>query len=515
MKNGLVPCLIWSEEAVLEVKKAPGFVQPLIRTKAEKYAAEKGITTITSELLSELRSSYNVVGNKTAAAGNEGIEQFYADVGDSSLYTGFKGKPNIHPGSSGRLLDGNEAYAVSGTLLNNIAADEKAVAYIHIPFCMKNCDFCAFYRNRTDCKDMDIYISALVKEIEITGRKLIESKVLLNAVYIGGGTPTDLSAGSLDKLLSAVNKWYPLSNDCEITVEGRLYGFRDNKIDICLKNGVSRFSFGVQSFNTVLRRSVGRIQSKDDLLDRLSYITSLNQASVAVDLIYGLPGQSLEEWQTELTTLTNETDVDGCSIYQLNLFPGTPITEKIEDSRLPSPADFREQADLFLFSNKYLKNIPAARASIRHWKLSSRERSLYNIYSKYGYTCIPAGCGAGGNVGRYSVMQGMDLESYYTLIEKGEKPFGYISEKDADYRLFGNITGSFEEYLGINMRKLGEIYGVRVLDIFEPLFHQWETAGMIVRDNFENVSLTGAGEFWNVNIVQNIIDYYKWKRQNG
>ena len=504
--------LNWSEEAVSEVRKAPDFVQPLIRAKAEKYASEKKITTITTELLAELRGGFNVVHNKSHLSKHEGIERFHANTGDLPIYSGFNSKPSVHAGASGKSLNEKDAASVSEKLFDNLLPVEKAVAYIHIPFCIKNCDFCAFYRNRTDADRMDEYADALVKEIKITGKKLFSSGFLLNAVYIGGGTPTDLSELSLGKLLDAVRQWYPMANDCEITLEGRLFGFSDRKIDVCLEKGVNRFSFGVQSFDTRLRQSVGRILSRDKILDRLSFITSLNQAAVAVDLIYGLPGQSLEGWKRELETLTEETSVDGCSIYQLNLFPGTPITEKIREGRLPPPADFKQQADFFRFSNAFFRNRFAVRASLRHWKISSRERSLYNIYSKYGYTCIPSGCGAGGNIGNYRLMQGMSLDSYYRQVEQVSKPVGMIAEKDTDDSQFGRITGLIEEFSGFNLSDLPCPESGEKSAFYNPLFSQWEKAGMIVSEKQGNIRLTEAGEFWNVNIVQNIIDYYKWKR---
>ena len=84
-------------------------------------------------------------------------------------------------------------------------------------------------------------------------------------------------------------------------------------------------------------------------------------------------------------------------------------------------------------------------------------------------------------------------------------------KKDPDYRLFGAITGAIEEFLGFNINTLSKKYQKSLLDLFEPLFEQWENAGMISSEKCGNIKLTEAGEFWNVNIVQNIIDYYKWK----
>ena len=200
MNKKSTAALSWSEEAVFEVGKAPDFVQSMIRAKAEKFAVEKNISTITPELLRELRGGYNVVDTENNRPLTAGIEKFYAKTGDYPIYSGFNLQTICfmlaHPEE---VLTMKRLLLSRKTLFKDVSSGEKAVAYIHIPFCLKNCDFCAFYKNRTDPDKMNIYADALVSEIEITGRKIIDSGILLNAVYIGGGTPTDLSDKSLEK----------------------------------------------------------------------------------------------------------------------------------------------------------------------------------------------------------------------------------------------------------------------------------------------------------------------------
>ena len=122
----------------------------------------------------------------------------------------------------------------------------------------------------------------------------------VHAVYFGGGTPTALEAEDLERLLKAVRTHLPLANDCEMTVEGRLHNFGPEKMEACFAGGANRFSLGVQSFSTKIRRTMGRLASQEEVLRRLELLKSYNQAAVIVDLIFGFPMQSMDVWMDDI-----------------------------------------------------------------------------------------------------------------------------------------------------------------------------------------------------------------------
>ena len=164
--------------------------------------------------------------------------------------------------------------------------------YLHIPFCRSRCSFCPFYFGPATDSERAGYVRLLAKELNDWAERL--SQYPINAVYFGGGTPSDLAPQEMELLLGILRSRYPLANDCEITLESRLNGLTDRKIDAAIANGVNRFSLGVQTFDTELRRRIGRVSDRETVLETLGRLTARNQASVAVDLLYGLPGQTPE-----------------------------------------------------------------------------------------------------------------------------------------------------------------------------------------------------------------------------
>ena len=120
-------------------------------------------------------------------------------------------------------------------------------------------------------------------------------------------------------MVSTIKKLYPLTNDCEITFEGRFFNFNKEKIEAALEAGVNRFSLGVQTFDTHIRKSIGRKESKEKLIETLTLIREMGKATAIIDLIYGLPGQTFEIWEEDIDTYLS-LDIDGCDLYQLNIF---------------------------------------------------------------------------------------------------------------------------------------------------------------------------------------------------
>jgi oxygen-independent coproporphyrinogen-3 oxidase len=138
----------------------------------------------------------------------------------------------------------------------------KRVVYVHVPFCINHCLFSGFYRGPAVADAMPDYVDAVVEDVDREARTPNVSCAPVHAVYLGGGTPTALTARDLHRLIAAVASRLPLAPDCEITVEGRVFGFDDEKVDACLEAGANRLSIGVQTFDTAIRRRQGRPSSR-------------------------------------------------------------------------------------------------------------------------------------------------------------------------------------------------------------------------------------------------------------
>ncbi len=500
----------WTSEAKELIKAAPLFVQPMIRKSIEKQAAKEGLSQITAEFVTKLREA-----REGGSSSEKKLSDFYASGGDDPLVSGFPVKGEfVHPGGKG------DAVSTEGLWKKISQVDEKAgrrALYIHIPFCVARCLFCPFYQSRTRVEELADYAGYIRKELSMVSGTVLGDSMPLNAIYLGGGTPTDLSAQDLSELIRLIRDSFPVAGDCEITVEGRINGFTDKKVEACLNSGVNRFSFGVQSFNTAIRQQMGRIENRETILKRLEEISSDGRAMISVDLIYGLPDQIREIWMEDLRTVTDAHSVDSVSIYNLKNLPGSPIQSMVDRGKLSKPASMEEQAALFRVTRDFMGNQSCKRLGLRHWAFSNRERSIYNFIPKYNHSCIPVGNGAGGSVGGYSIYQKMNPADYRSFIDRGEKPIA-VASKVSELSLFeGLVAGGLEEFRMVNLRNLQRETGDEtIVSRMSPLLDQWHGAGIVHWDHSSGVMrMTEAGEFHNVQLIQNFIEYNTLSRKTG
>ncbi len=485
----------WTEEAEQMIGKAPAFVRKMIRKKAEAEAEEQQLDTIDASFLNALHEKG--MGKGHAARGFP-LPKETTDP----LHEAFDKKFGIHAGMfDGEELPGDLAEHFFQTLEKNENGSESAMAYIHIPFCCTRCLFCGFYSEATAPEAILSYTDALVQEIEQTAKAIRSTGRKLHAVYFGGGTPTDLSADELSLLVKTVRMELPLSDDCEITIEGRLYDFDDEKIEAVLAAGANRFSFGVQSFDTEIRQRMGRKLPREDVIFRLNRIAELAkpyEAAVVIDLIYGLPGQTETEWIADIDCAVTETKIHGLDLYQINLIPSTPLFQ--QKDKLPPMADLRGQATLFSKGRKRMMEHGFERLSIAHWGRDARERNRYNLWNKRGIDCLPLGAGSGGRWGNLRFFQQSDVKLYKKTVSEGRKPVASAIRIPTFGKTTSTVIGQLEQ------QRL-DFQTLENPGAFRPMVEQWEKAGLI--ELGEPCRLTEAGEFWVVNLQQLISEKIK------
>ena len=434
--------------------------------------------------------------------------RFFAREGVDPLKYAFDRKVAVHAGAGGQPLPAEEALPAWQALGIKPDGSPRRTVYIHVPFCQSRCLFCGFFMHTLRQGDSARYTDAVLKEMEqVSGLPAVTSHPI-HAVYLGGGTPTALDAGDLKRLIEAVCRLFPLSDDCEITVEGRVSDFGQDKMRACTAGGANRFSIGVQSFNTKVRQDVGRIADRAGVLKMLTTLTGLDNGAVIIDLIYGLPGQTMAVWEDDLRTLIEETKLDGADLYQLNVFKGSLLSRAVDQGKLPPPADIPTQAEMFLRGREMMTAARFRRLSMSHWGRTSRERNRYNTFIRYGATCIPLGCGAGGRLHGHYFFQERNLKAYYRRVNAGEKPVAMAILLPAHSPLFRDMVGQMENGK-MDLTALGKRHGFDLEVIFSPLLEQWERAGLIRRPGNGWIELTVAGEFWNVNLAQALIDYFQ------
>ena len=421
---------------------------------------------------------------------------------DNPMSGAFPHKRVVHAGLNGTLISPKESQSVWDAVMRGTPKrGQMQCAYIHIPFCKTKCTYCGFFQNGTSQSIEDNYIDGLIGELKLASECPRLKDGLIHAVFIGGGTPTSLSPANSERLLKAIKEYLPLANDYELTLEGRNHDLIPENLEVWMNNGVNRMSIGIQSFNTKVRQMVGRLDTKETVLERLAALKAYGQCSVVIDLIYGLPGQTMEVWEQDLADLV-KSGVDGADLYQLNVFDGSDLNRDITSGKVPPAATTSMQGDMFEFGRTYLEARAYRRLSAAHWSANNRERSLYNILAKAGVPMFPFGSGAGGNVDGYGMMLHRALKPYEDMVSRGEKPFMALM-KQSDLQPFVNqVVSQLEQgYLNINTLVAMDSR----LDELNWLYKLWEKRGLVLYNGLL-YKLTSAGEFWTVNITQSTLE---------
>lgn len=372
------------------------------------------------------------------------------------------------------------------------------LVYVHIPFCINHCLFCGFYRNKAEHGAMSAYVDHLIAEIEQDGARIGATDHPVEAIFLGGGTPTALSARDLHRILTALRRTLPLTDDCEVTVEGRVAGFDTEKVDACLDAGANRFSIGIQSFDTALRRRMGRKASEAEAVAFLADLVARDQAAVVCDLIYGLPGQTDETWRRDVA-LCNEIGLDGVDLYCLTMQPDSPLARSIDKGALPPAADDMTAQRRYRQGEEILEHSGWRRLSQAHWSRTDKERNRYNRATKQGRDCLAFGAGAGGMLQGYRFMNGGDVAGYQDSLDAGRKPVMAALSPARHHVARGLIMDALETGT-LDLARLATAVEAGFAAAIAPLLDHWNKTGLIRRQD-DMVTLTTTGRYWHNNLA--------------
>ena len=431
-------------------------------------------------------------------------EALTGQASPSPLQFAFTKKTGAHANHGKReSLNGEQAHQMLSKQLSQSKASQLPRAiYIHIPFCRVRCTFCNFFQYASNQHMIDDYFTLLEQELIAKSRYPWTQARSFDAVYIGGGTPTDLSPEQLNQLGQLIHRYFPLSDSCEVTLEGRLNRFDDNKFEAALAGGFNRFSFGVQSFNSKVRRAAKRLDKRDYIVERLSQLTASNRATIAIDLIYGLPHQTPENWQQDLQDVL-DTGVHGVDLYQLLTFGGSGLQRNIDAGREAVPLSTSDKALMYQQGHQFFAQNAFRQLSYCHWANGEQEQSRYNSLAKQGAEILPIGAGAGGNINGYALMQTRDIDTWRAGITENNWAFEQLSLPANNAQLKAAITSACDQGL-IDADKLP--HGRTLFEHCQPLFKAWQTNGLVSLTG-QQAALTMAGQFWSVNLANAMTQY--------
>ena len=367
--------------------------------------------------------------------------------------------------------------------------DHRLGLYLHIPFCKSKCAYCDFYSLPGHEVRMDAYLKALCANLTE-----MESSVqarTVDTVYIGGGTPSFFGEKRLKTLLNTIHKTFQLAKDCEFTMECNPESVTPKLIKTVRKGGVNRISLGMQSAQNDELKAVGRPHTFDQVQSAVAAIRKAGIKNLSLDLIYGLPEQSDEDWKHSVEAALALAP-EHLSLYALTLEEGTPLWKR---RNLVPMADDDALADRYLWAVQRLKEAGLEQYEISNFAQPGWE-SRHNLKYWRGQEYIGFGPSAHSDFGgcRYSYVS--DLEEYIDGMVSGtpivaESEQIPQKERAREYLIFRLRTTE-----GID----SEEYRHRFRMDFAPLrakLEEYEAHGWAVRTSpADAASEQGSGEQW-------------------
>ena len=373
--------------------------------------------------------------------------------------------------------------------------------YLHIPFCKAKCAYCDFYSLPRSEEKMDAYVAALTAHLTETAPMAAGHTV--DTVYFGGGTPSYLGAERITQLLQTVKKHYRVAKEAEITLEANPDSLFDWKALRALRRlGLNRISLGVQSSDDAVLRSLGRIHTWQQVVEAADAVRRAKIPDLSLDLIYGLPDQTAEQWEKTLSDAVSLSP-DHISCYGLKLEEGTPLWQRRDSLTLP---DDEMQADMYLFTVEYLQNLGYRQYEISNFARPGHE-SRHNL--KYWTLGEYAGFGPGahsdfGNV-RYAYVADLDMYLQGSLILSESETMGE-AEREREYIMLSLRTAA-----GLNVKAFESRFRRR-FDVAQELLVNYEAHGLARRTDV-GWCLTPRGFLVSNAIIGSLIDALAEEKQ--
>ena len=294
--------------------------------------------------------------------------------------------------------------------------------YIHVPFCRSKCQYCDFYSLATnDTHLMHSYMTAICAHIKEAGA--LAPQYLVDTIYFGGGTPTFFGAAGMATILTAIRKSFDVSSEAEITFEANPDSVSDPLLRRLRNEGFNRVSLGIQCDNDEILRKIGRVHNYQQAVNAVKRIRKKGFRNLSVDLMYGLPGQTLDQW---VATLENVLKLapEHISCYGLKVEEGTPLYEIQDACNL---ADDDMQADMYLTAIQILRDHGYRQYEISNFSRKGRV-SRHNLKYWTGSEYLGFGPNASSDFGgrRFTIIA--DLQGYIDGIKNGGQVLQDVQE---------------------------------------------------------------------------------------
>ena len=337
--------------------------------------------------------------------------------------------------------------------------------YIHIPFCVKKCDYCDFI-SYSNCFDMqEKYVEKLLEEIE-ENKDLLKNN-FISTIYIGGGTPSAIKSELIKKILDKIYDVSRIDKEkVEITIEVNPGTITKNNLQMYKDCGINRLSIGLQSTDDAILKEIGRIHNYNQFLDTYKWAGEAGFENINVDLMLGLPGQDIEILKNSLENVVNLKPIPNhISVYSLIVEDGTKIEQRIDSGELSLPDDEKERRQYH-----YMKNSLELKG-YKHYEISNFAKPGFE--SKHNMNCWGQKQYVGFGVAAHSYVNGVryantsDLKEYLNVDNKKSVENDMKNDFEVNFENkngFATIKTIEEIQNKLDMEKEFMMLGLRKLD---------------------------------------------------
>ncbi len=358
--------------------------------------------------------------------------------------------------------------------------------YIHIPFCARKCRYCDFNSVVSESDTINLYIDTLESELRALGDRYV-----FETFYIGGGTPSILSEAQLEKLLHAVIRHVPSSGIQEFTVEANPGTLTRHKARLLKEYLVNRISLGVQSFQERRLSFLGRIHSGNDARDAFALLREVGFRNINIDLIFGHPGQSPDDWESDLQAAL-ELSPEHISTYALTYEEGTSLTEDLENGVI-------QELDEYTALEMYKTSIRClAQDGYNHYEISNFAKQgrecVHNLvyWKNLGY--VGVGAGAFSFIDGVRTSNEKDISKYIDGINKHTRTKPFRENLALNQCASETVVMSLRLRRGISNTDFYKRFGYNIEDQFREQIHGLSKDGLVSYED-ERLKLTEKGLF--------------------
>ena len=358
----------------------------------------------------------------------------------------------------------------------------KIEVYIHIPFCVKKCDYCDFLSCPVDDETKEKYVTALYKEIEWAKECLEEYQV--DTVFIGGGTPSILDGQQIEKIIESLRRAAKISDDAEITIECNPGTLDKEKLEAYKSAGINRISLGLQSANDDELKTIGRIHNYDEFVESYKMAREARFKNINVDLMSALPGQTVESYKETLEKIV-ALNPEHISAYSLIVEDETPLKDRVESGSVELPNEDDEREMYYLTKEILEKN------NYKRYEISNYAKDGYECRHNIGYwkrvEYLGFGVGAASLFKEKRFSNTSDITRYINMLERDVMNADEVWESINESEEILQPKDEMEEFMflglrmtdGISKSDFKEIFGKDIDSVYGDVLEKLEKQGLI------------------------------------